>query len=353
VHGDRPRAAKWAAQLGPEAGAGFSDALLNFQAVEGTEAAAPALAELQTRAAASPEQAAELITWMNRHRMAPVAALWSSSLPKQILEAQPVPLAIAESYSFLQDWTAMRALVAGKNWGRHEGLRLAVEAHALHHLSPSDRDSMESKTAWRSALKAAQAFPEELVAIARLAEGWGYAPEAEEAWWEVANGKETGRLGLAALQQLYKSRRETRGLLRVAKRALELNPNDLVAANNCASLSLLLHGDSTARRLALKLHQEHPANRAFAATCAFALHTEGKVADGLRVLENLKEEELRHPSIAAYYVVMLVESGNLTRARSYLVDARRAALLPEEQQLLDVAARKLMADEAAHGVAKK
>jgi hypothetical protein len=67
----------------------------------------------------------------------------------------------------------------------------------------------------------------------------------------------------------------------------------------------------------------------------------------------LKEQELRHPAIAAYYVMMLVESGNLERARSFLVEARRAALLPEEQQLLDAAARKLMTDDASRGVAKK
>ena len=51
-------------------------------------------------------------------------------------------------------------------------------------------------------------------------------------------------------------------------------------------------------------------------------------------METLKEEELRHPAIAAYYVVMLVESGRMELARSFLVEANRATLLPEEQQLL-------------------
>ena len=354
LHGDRTQAANWATRLRSEPASTFGDALIYFQSVEGTDAAATAMTELQTKAAASPVTAAELITWMNRQGMGTVAALWSSSLPQEIRETQPVPLAIAESYSFMRDWPALRSFVEGKNWGQHESLRLAVEAHALHRLSPSDRESMQTQTTWRAALKAAHTRPEQLIAIAQLAEGWGYLPEAIEAWWEVADGKETARLGLTALQRLYKAKQDTRGLLRVAKRALELNPNDLVAANNAASLGLLLNSDSTARRLASKLHEEHPANRAFAATYAFALHTEGKRAEALRLLETLKEQELRHPSIAAYYVMMLVENGNLERARSFLVDARRAALLPEEQQLLDAAARKLIPDnEAARGVAKK
>ena len=53
---------------------------------------------------------------------------------------------------------------------------------------------------------------------------------------------------------------------------------------------------------------------------------------------------------------MLVDSGNIELARSYLVHAKRAALLPEEQQLLAAATRKLVAsetDDLAKGVAKK
>lgn len=208
---------------------------------------------------------------------------------------------------------------------------------------------MQTQTLWRSALDRAKARPEQLVAIAELAQGWGYEKDAEEAWWVVATGNDNPKAALAALQRHYKSKQDMRGLLRVAKRALELNPKDLVAANNCASFGLLLNGDSTARRLAAKLHSEHPANRAFAATYAFALQTEGKLPEALKVMESLNEETLRHPSVAAYYVVMLVESGNMDRARLYLAAAQGASLLPEEQQLLSGATRKLLANATGNG----
>jgi predicted Zn-dependent protease len=128
----------------------------------------------------------------------------------------------------------------------------------------------------------------------------------------------------------------------VAKRALELNPADLVAANNCASLGLLLNADSSARRLATKLHGENPANAVFSSTYAFALFTEGKTSEALREMETLKEAQLRHPSIAAYYFVMLVENGKMERAHAFLAAANKAQLLPEEQQLLTAATRKLL-----------
>lgn len=344
---DRVSAREWGGQLHAEKGATFADSFLYFQAVFGTDAASPVFAQLQSKAAAAPQSAAELITWLNRHELARVALHWSTLLPPQITEAHPVPLAIAESYSFVQDWPALRRHVEGKDWRELEPLRLAVQSHALHRLSPNDRPSMESQTLWRAALKAAETKPEQAIAIAQLAQGWGYYMEAEEAWWAIANSSGNPKLALTSLQRLYKAKQDTRGLLRVAKRALELNPNDLIAANNCASLGLLLSGDSTARRLALKLHSEHPANRAFAATYAYALHTEGKVADGLSVLERMKEEELKHPAIAAYYVVMLVEDEQFERARAYLAHAQRAPLLPEEKQLLESATRKLEREETA------
>lgn len=345
-------AERWAARLKSEKDATVSDALLYLEATHQSLAAGAALLDLQSQARRSPVAAAALITWMNRHGMAQFALEWGLSLPKQTLETQPVPLAIGESYSFLQDWNGLQLWVDGKDWGDQEFFRLAVLSHALRHLGPADRPSMESQTIWRAALKASKSRPERIAALAQLAEGWGYIAEAEEAWWMIAHGNEGPQEALAALQRLYKSKQNSHGLLRVAQRAFELNPADLVAANNCASLGLLLTGDSSARRLAAKLHAENPANPVFSATYAFALHVEGKTGDALKTMETLKETQLRHPAVAAYYFVMLVENGKMERAHSFLSAANQAALLPEEQQLLSAATHKLLAHDSQN-VAKR
>ena len=342
AHQSQASGEKWAAELKSEKNATFSDLLLYVEATHGTDAAKTCLLEVQSRAGQSPATAAPLITWMNRHAMAQAALTWGLSLPPKILEAQPVPLAIAESYSFLRNWKGLAAWIEGKDWGEHECFRLAVQSHASRHLNIVDRPSMESETAWRAALKSTKSRPDRLAAIAQLAEGWGYNAEAEEAWWMLANGNENAREALGALQRLYKSKQDSHGLLRVAKRALELNPADLVAANNCASLGLLLSGDSSSRRLAGKLHRENPANAIFRTTYAFALLTEGKTGDALKAMESLNEAQLRNPVVAAYYFVMLVESGNMERAHIFLSAANKATLLPEEQRLLTAATRKLL-----------
>jgi predicted Zn-dependent protease len=344
-------AQRWSAQLRSEKGATFADALLYLEATHASELAPTALLEIEAKARQLPAAAAALITWMNRHEMAKPAIEWGLSLPKEVSTAQPVPLAIAEAFSFLQDWNALQEWVDRKNWGEHECFRLAVLSHALYHLGPADRSSMESQTAWRAALAATKSRPERLAPIAQLAEGWGYTTEAEDAWWMIATGNESAREALAALQRLYELKRNSHGLLRVAKRALELDPADLVAANNYASLGLLLTGDSSARRLAARLHAEHPADTVCSATYAFALHLEGKTGQAIKLMETLKEAHLRQPAIAAYYFIMLVESGSMERAHLFLSAANQATLLPEEQQLLAAATLKLLASDS-QGTAK-
>lgn len=349
-NGAKNSAEKWTAELRSEKNATFADLLLHLEATYQTDGGAATLEDAKLIAAKSALTAAALITWMNRHTLAGQALEWSTGLPAAVRDTQPVPLAVAEAYSFQQDWNALLSFVDGKNWGNDEFVRLAVHYHALRRLTPPDRSSMESQTVWGAAIKETKGRPEHLATIAQLAEGWGYAEEAAEAWWVVANGNQNAKDALSALQRLYKTKSNSRGLLRVAKRALELNPGDLIAANNCASLGLLLSGDSAARRLAAKLHRENPANAAFNTTYAFALFTEGKSLDALHAMETLKDAELRHPAVAAYYFVMLVEVGKMERAHLFLSAANRAQLLPEEQQLLTVATRKLLQHDSQNVV---
>ena len=98
------------------------------------------------------------------------------------------------------------------------------------------------------------------------------------------------------------------------------------------------------------MHKENPANAIFSATYAFALFTEGKTSDALKMMETLKDAQLRHPAIAAYYFVMLVENGSMERAHLFLSAANRAQLLPEEQQLLTAATRKLLQHDSRNVV---
>jgi predicted Zn-dependent protease len=341
AHRDFAAAQQFASALVAEAQPLFSDYLLHLEASKG---APDALALVKREAAKTSETAAQLIAWMDRHDRAADAFAWAQSLAPAVRETQPMPTALAESLSCKQDWQQLARFVRGKDWKTAEPLRMAIESHAVHHLANEPEAEAEADALWRNAIRAAQGNVNQLATIARLAEGWGYKPQAQAAWWTIANGTLGARDALLSLNRLYRATRDTRGLLRVAKRALELNPDDLVAANNAANLGLLLNGDAASHHLAAKLHDEHPGYTVLAATFAFSLHLQGKTADALRVLEQLKTQQLHEPALAAYYVMMLADSGKLARAREFLAIAERATLLPEEQQLLANAARKLAAN---------
>jgi L-asparaginase/Glu-tRNA(Gln) amidotransferase subunit D len=62
-----------------------------------------------------------------------------------------------------------------------------------------------------------------------------------------------------------------------------------------------------------------------------------KDAEALKVIEQLKPQELQNPSIAGYYGLILKATGNTTKAKAYLEAASKARLLPEEKKLFDQA----------------
>jgi predicted Zn-dependent protease len=163
---------------------------------------------------------------------------------------------------------------------------------------------------------------------------WGWEAEAEETWWKMVDLTPYKEPALRSLYTLYRRQKNTPGLFRVSKRQHQLHPEDLVAANNFAALGLLL-GQSVpeARRVAARLYKDHPEIAAFASTQAFALHSEGKTAEGLQILKKLPPDQQRHPEIALYYALMLAKAGDAAGAREYAgrVDVRQ--LLPEESRL--------------------
>lgn len=342
----------WATQLQLEPSASFSDQLLCLESAARRGEERDLLAQLQNAALRSPIEAAAIVSWLNRHQRAEAALAWSATLDRKIAAAQPVPLAIAEAFSCTHQWEALRHFVEHAPWPSADALRLTVASHAMRQSAGNERAPMQATNYWNSALKAAQNDSGLLLTMANLCRGWGYAEQAEEAWWMVANGSVQADVALNALQRHYTEQRNTRGLLRVAQRALQLNPEDAVAANNCASLGLLLGNDANAQRLAEKLHREHPTNAAFTATYAFALHTEGKTAEGVQLLATMNDLQLRTPEIAAYYLVLLVQNGEMDRAMSFLPAAQRATLLPEEQQLVAKATHELLERARAEALAR-
>ena len=85
--------------------------------------------------------------------------------------------------------------------------------------------------------------------------------------------------------------------------------------------------------LAREVYEQAPTNSSFAATYAFSLYVQGKKTEALKVMQQLKPQDLESPSIAGYYGIILKATGGGAGAGIYLEKASKAALLPEERKL--------------------
>jgi predicted Zn-dependent protease len=119
---------------------------------------------------------------------------------------------------------------------------------------------------------------------------------------------------------------------------VKTNPSDLSAKNNLAMTALLLEAaELKPHDLAREVYQKAPTNASFASTYAYSLHVQQKDAEALKVMRQLKPEELENPSIAGYYGIILKATGDKARARVYLDRAAKGPMLGEEKKLFDKA----------------
>jgi predicted Zn-dependent protease len=95
------------------------------------------------------------------------------------------------------------------------------------------------------------------------------------------------------------------------------------------------------QKVARELYEKEPANAAYASTYAFSLYSQGEPKKALKVMEALTDQQLREPSIAAYYGIILAAAGEHARAREFLDLGEKASLLTEEKALLEKARRSL------------
>ncbi|MDD5351082.1 MAG: tetratricopeptide repeat protein, partial [Chthoniobacteraceae bacterium] len=208
-------------------------------------------------------------------------------------------------------------------------------------------NSAASRSSWMEAVNATSNNGESLFTLARMALQWGWDNEAADALWQAVSKSNRSSEALGALDRFYFAKRNTEGLYRVYSLMLDRNPGDPAVRNNFAVFCLLLDKNKEhAVGVARELHEKDPASAVYASTYALGLFCVGQTAQALEVMQALKPEALRDPSIAAYYSGFLAAAGREEEAKTYRARARGASLLPEEAQLLRIP----VGEEAAQAV---
>jgi tetratricopeptide (TPR) repeat protein len=277
---------------------------------------------------------ASLFSWMSDHENATAAIEFAKTLPAQSVGKWPVAPTLAAAYASLPDWPGLERLTSTTEWSPFDFLRHAYLSRALR----GQGKKLPSEQEWIAAQKEASTQPQSLLVLARSAAAWGWETETVDLLWVLAKSEDTRLEALQTLYQHYAKRGDTTGLYRTLLRLMEVLPNDLALQNNFAQISLLIGADvERARKVAAETRSKEPGNGAFVATYAFSLYTSGDVKGALQTMDRLSPDQLRDPSVAVYYGVVLAAAGQKEKAREYLQRAAEATLLPEEKALVEKA----------------
>lgn len=323
-------------QLLQETNSAFRDRTLRLEVLQEARSAEfkPTLTAFQHEAADNPGKIYELAIWQMSKTSPAEALTWLQSLPANMQTNQSVALLIAEGYSIQRNWGGLRGRLEKQNWAELEFIRHAYLSRALRGLQLTD----SSKTEWEFALKEANSQKAALSGLLRLVAQWNWMNESEELLWAIVNRYPEEKWATQVLVQALYNGGRTRSLLQLHKQMLQRSPSDISVKNNLASLALLLDAQELKpNELAKEVYRQSPTNAAFATTYAFSLHLLGKNAEALKVMNQLKPQELQDPAIAGYYGLIVKASGNRDKAKVYLNWSSKGLLLPEEKKLFDAA----------------
>lgn len=147
---------------------------------------------------------------------------------------------------------------------------------------------------------------------------------------------------LRALQNLYMSKRNAAGMLRVSRAMLELDPGSQVAGNNFAFFSVLLEPRSgRGHDLARDLHARFPTGPVIASTRALSLAMRGLGAEAVAALERLPDAARTSPVLLPALALALQTAGRGGEAQAAADRINPSDLFPEEVALLQSAGLRL------------
>jgi hypothetical protein len=289
---------------------------------------------LQQSAATNAPAVAQVTAWMLANERGAEAIQWLTGLPAAMRTQSAVRLALADAYLQAEDWRALHDLTTRNDWEELNFLRLALAARAWSQLGA--QQSADSN--WRSAVSAAGNRYGALTALLGLAERWKLPREREVLLELIAEKFPAERWAQELLEQWYVARGKTAELNAHYARTLVAFPDSPVLKNNLAFTSLLLKTNlARAFQYAAEAYAAGT-NTVTASTYAFALHLQGRTAEGLVVLQQLAPAELQTPDVALYHALLLGANGDTNQARACLKLARtKTQWLPEERQWLTAA----------------
>lgn len=337
MRGDSARALAFAEKLNALPGANFEDRMRYLRLLRQLNRREFwwCLAQMQSEALSSENEIPALMTYLNKSGLPGATVIWGKRLGEAMRAKSLVSVALAEAYLMSKDWDSLKSQVKFGGWKDLEFQRLAL----LARVAREEGDLPGSTAQWKAAVVAAGTRTEDLATLARLATSWKWQNETNIVLWQIARGSRNQMPALQSLSRNFQLAGNTRELLSVANRMVELEPESAYAKNNVAYLSLLLETDrERAHALAKEVFVSDPKNPAFVSTYAIGLHMLGKSEEATKLMQALPPKALEEPSNAFSYGVLLAALNKREEAARYLTLAEKSSiLLPQEKTMLATA----------------
>jgi tetratricopeptide (TPR) repeat protein len=295
-------------------------------------------ASLKAAAAKSVPEAFALGRWLAAKEKPETALHWLQGLPTTMQTNLPVPLIITDCQIAIKDWTGLSTFVAKQDWGEAEFYRLAVESLAQRSLN----QKAASENTWRKTLSLTAHRADRLTRLAEVTQAWGWASERNALLQKITDEFPKEKWAANQLMDELYADGNTIGLQVLLSKIHAADPEDVRIKNNLANILLLRKSEpETADLLAQEAYKVSPENPFFISTYAYSLCLQKKTNDALKVVETMKPEYLKIPSVAAYYGVIQAQAGHKDIAKECLVRAEAAKLLPEEKEMVRQAIARL------------
>lgn len=336
---DMVRAAQLSERLLTRTNLTFADRLVHLSVLHRGEA--PTFAVERERLQAEAVQRTDLLVqwleWSAQEGFAAAALQWFKGLDPDVQNRARVMSAVADLHVAMADWQGLREWVFNANWAELEPQRMAFEGLAAVRLSLGGVANAADGP-WRQALREAKGQAQHLHWLATRAERWGLFAPAEATLWQMVQKDIDPDGALERLAGIYRRQNQADGLLKVAKRQLELHPRDPSAETDALYFGSLLQIDALqlrplAERVAARVAE---APEAAVAVAMYRART-GEAAEGLRLLRGLPESELAAPDRRSLLVLLLALDDDRAAAREELDRGITGSMLPQEALLVDEA----------------
>lgn len=292
------------------------------------------LESLEKRSQDSPEQAFLLGRWKALTDGPTNALHWLTSLPDHVQTNLPVPIVKTDCQIAMKDWPAILAEVKSEDWGGANYYKFALQSLAERSLS----QKAAADASWNNALELSSRSLDRLSRLAEVTGVWGWSAEKIDVLSEIVGEFPEESWALDQLSSELYAQGKTSEMESLFFKAYSRDPSNPRIENNLANLYLLQKTElPKAFAMAQDAYNSSTNNPFFVSTYAYALLLQDKKADALNVVNGLKTEYLKIPSVAVYYGIVQAESGRKEIARDALKRAEAGNLLPEERAIVQLA----------------